>query len=102
MTQASTTPQFTIGQMRVADARTAPSGNRLIATFDMEFADVKIIGCVLIRRADGSLTADGPRGKAQSGHKTNVDFRTPELRRAVTSRASALLEAFTGTAAGAD
>ncbi|SFP62967.1 hypothetical protein [Tranquillimonas alkanivorans] len=87
---------FQIAKLAVIDAEPSPAGNRLLATFDMQIAGMRIGGCVLVERADGRVIAHGPQGKTKSGHKAHVSVQDERLRKAITERASVLYEGFTG------
>jgi len=87
---------FTLTQMKVINAPANSIGNRLLATFDLQLPVLKVVGCVMIKRADGSISVDGPRGKSHAGTKIETGFVQGDFRDALTERAVMLYEGFTG------
>ena len=84
------------GDGRVVDAKPSATGKRTLASFDLRYAGLRIFGCSLVEMEDGSMVAHGPRGKDKSGRSVTTLFHDPALGAALTQRAVALYEGFTG------
>ena len=93
---------FRMDKMTVIDGGPNNLGNRLLAVFDLHIAGMVVGGCVLVEKADGRISATGPHGKTDKGHKLRVTVNDKDLRRAITERASRLYEASTGRTLGAN
>lgn len=92
----NTTPDFTIRRLNVIDGKENQIGNRLLASFDLETTGIIVTGCVLILKADGTITAKGPMGKNHNGDKISAHFAGEGLAEAVRDRARQIYELFTG------
>ncbi|MCC5968386.1 MAG: hypothetical protein JJU15_00380 [Pararhodobacter sp.] len=90
------TTEFTIRTLSVINGQANAAGNRLLASFNMEIAGMFITGCVLILKADGTVSAAGPAGKSRNNVAINTRIADEVLARAVTERACRIYELFTG------
>lgn len=88
--------QFNIAAVSIIDAPVNAIGNRLLASFNLSVAGLRIHGCVLIEKATGVVQAEGPRGKTHSGISINTRFEDPALARAVTRRMAEVYTNLTG------
>lgn len=95
------TIDFTIRTLSVINGQANNAGNRLLASFNMEIAGLYLSGCVLILKADGTVTAAGPAGKSRNNVPINTRIADPELNREVTRRACEIYKLFTGQRAEA-
>lgn len=93
---SSETQDPTIRRLTVVDGKPNTNGDRLLATFDANVSGIRILACVLIERADGTVKVSGPRGKTRYGNETSTHFTDPDLSRAVCRKAAEIYAAFTG------
>lgn len=87
---------FTITKLTVIDGAANSVGNRLLASFNLNFPSLAVRGCVLVERASGIVVAHGPIGKTTTGHAASTAITDPVLARAVTRKAALIYGAFTG------
>lgn len=91
-----TATDFTITKLTIIDGPANTVGNRLLASFNLNFPSLAVRGCVLVEKASGIVVAHGPAGKTTSGHQASTAITDPVLARAVTRRAALIYGAFTG------
>lgn len=87
---------YKIIAMHVIDGHRSASGNRLLATFDLKVAGVRINGCLLVEGANGRAICHGPVGKTHNGKDVSAEFTHPEVRRTVTRLSAEAFSAMTG------
>lgn len=102
MSDTNTTSEFEIRHLTVINGPVNSIGNRLIATFDVRVVGIEITGFILIKRADGTIVAQGPRGETHNGHKITVTVRGKDVVAALTDRVVMLVEGFTGKSIAAE
>lgn len=85
-----------ITSMTIINAPANTIGNRLLALFDLVTCGIKVQGCVLIEQEDGETLAKGPLGKNHKGKEIRTEFVDPDVRQAITDRATRSYAALTG------
>lgn len=92
-----TIPDFTISGLTVIDGKANQSGNRLLASFNVDLSVITLAGCVLIEKGDcGTVRVGGPNGKTTAGKPVSAHFTDPAFARAVSRRAAMVYAACTG------
>ncbi|KIZ38575.1 MULTISPECIES: hypothetical protein [Rhodopseudomonas] len=76
----------------IADPKPWKTGDKLIAKFNVEFAGLRMIDCLLIRASRGFLLAQVPRGTGRDEGKRLVEIVEPDVR---VKMAEAAFAAFT-------
>ena len=90
------TTRYKITAIKVIDGHRSAAGNKLLATFDLKAAGIRVNGCLLILNAKGLVTCHGPSGKTRQGNEISAEFIRPEVHREVTRLAAKAYTAMTG------
>ena len=91
-----------ITSLTVIEAPVNKVGNELLAVFNVRVSGIGIVGCVLIRKANGTIVVNGPKGHTHTGKEISATFEDDDLRDEVKDRAVALLEQCTGKLVAAE